>query len=291
MQAKEAPVSPAFDTRGRVAVLTGAAGGMGAALADALADRGCHLHLVDLRQDGLQASAERARAKGVTVHTTCCDLADAASVRKVLAEVQAGHGRAAVLVNNAGVALGGRFEQVAAEDFDWLMRINFHAVVNLTRAFLPLLRAEPAAQVVNISSIFGIVAPPGQAAYCAAKFAVRGFSESLRHELETEGASVGLTLVHPGGVKTGIADAARLPAGVPADEVAARLALMRKALVMPPEQAAQRIVRAIERREPRVLVGQDAVGAALMQRLFPVGYWKRMSRVLARKLGVKELPR
>ncbi|MBL8334815.1 MAG: SDR family NAD(P)-dependent oxidoreductase [Rubrivivax sp.] len=284
-------MSLAFDTRGRVAVVTGAAGGIGAALADALSARGCHLSLVDLRPEGLQATAERARARGVTVGTTCCDLSDPASVARVLADVKATHGRAAILVNNAGVALGGRFEQVAADDFDWLMRINFHAVVNLTRAFLPLLRAEPSAQIVNISSIFGIVAPPGQSAYCAAKFAVRGFSESLRHELEAEGASVGMTLVHPGGVKTGIADAARLPQGADAAEVAARLALARRALVMPPEQAAARILQAIERREPRVLVGNDAVGAALMQRLFPVGYWKRMSRALARKMGVKELPR
>lgn len=284
-------MSLAFDTRGRVAVVTGAAGGIGAALADALSARGCHLSLVDLRPEGLQATAERARARGVSVGTTCCDLSDPASVARVLADVKATHGRAAILVNNAGVALGGRFEQVAADDFDWLMRINFHAVVNLTRAFLPLLRAEPSAQIVNISSIFGIVAPPGQSAYCAAKFAVRGFSESLRHELEAEGASVGMTLVHPGGVKTGIADAARLPQGADAAEVAARLALARRALVMPPEQAAARILQAIERREPRVLVGNDAVGAALMQRLFPVGYWKRMSRALARKMGVKELPR
>lgn len=283
-------MSLAFDTRGRVAVITGAAGGIGAALAQALAARGCHLALADRNAAGLEQQAAAARAKGVTVSTTVVDLADPASVPRILEAVQAAHGRASILVNNAGVALGGRFDQVAAEDFDWLMRINFHAVVDMTRAFLPLLRAEPAAQIVNISSIFGIIAPPGQSAYSAAKFAVRGFSESLRHELEAQGSSVGMTLVHPGGVNTGIADAARLPRGSDADGVAARLALAKRALVMPPEQAAARIIQAIERREPRILVGRDAVGAALMQRLFPVGYWKRIARGLARRMGVKELP-
>lgn len=284
-------MSLAFDTRGRVAVITGAASGIGAALALALAARGCHLALADRNAAGLEQQAAAARARGVTVGTTVVDLADPGSVPTFLEAVRAAHGRASILVNNAGVALGGRFEQVAAEDFDWLMRINFHAVVEMTRAFLPLLRAEPAAQIVNISSIFGIIAPPGQSAYCAAKFAVRGFSESLRHELEAEGSSVGLTLVHPGGVKTAIADSARLPKGADAAELAARLEFAKRALVMPPEQAALRIVQAIERREPRVLVGNDAIGAALMQRLFPTGYWKRMSRALARKMGLKELPR
>jgi len=276
---------------GQVAVITGAAGGIGEALALALAARGCHLALVDRRPAELDAVAVRARAEGIAVSTICCDLAEPEAVARIRDEALATHGRVSVLINNAGVALGGRFEQVAAEDFAWLMRINFEAVVALTRAFLPALRREPCARIVNISSIFGIVAPPGQTAYCAAKFAVRGFSESLRHELAMEGSRVGITLVHPGGVRTGIADSARMPADIAPDELATQRAAFRRVLKMPPEAAAARIVRGIERGEARVLVGEDAVRAAWLQRLMPVNYWKPMARELARRMGLAELPR
>src|SRR5262249_40413312 len=148
------------------------------------------------------------------------DVADHAAVAALPAAVLAAHGHVSVLVNNAGVALGGRFEQVAAEDFDWLMDINFGGTVRLTRAFLPALARERAAQLVNVSSIFGIIAPPGQTAYAASKFAVRGFSESLRHELETAGSPIGVTLVHPGGVRTAISTNARLAKNLDAAEVA-----------------------------------------------------------------------
>jgi len=127
------------------------------------------------------------------------DLAQPDAAVLLHAAVIAAHGRASILINNAGVALGGSFAQVPEADFDWLMSINFGAVVRLTREFLPTLARERAAQIVNISSIFGIVAPPGQTAYCASKFAVRGFSESLRHELRMAAWPVGVTLVHPGG--------------------------------------------------------------------------------------------
>ena len=143
-------------------------------------------------------------------------------------------------------------------------------------ALAPLLSREPVAQIVNLSSIFGIVAPPGQTAYCAAKFAVRGFSESLRHELQMAGS--------PGGVRTRIAESARVAAGLSAAEVALRKAAAQSLLVMPPEEAAARILRGIERRELRVLVGKDAVGAAWLQRLFPVTYWKHMGRSIARRV-------
>ena len=148
-------------------------------------------------------------------------------------------------------------------------------------ALAPLLSREPVAQIVNLSSIFGIVAPPGQTAYCAAKFAVRGFSESLRHELQMAGSPVGVTLVHPGGVRTRIAESAGVAAGLSAAEVALRKAAAQSLLVMPPEEAAARILLGIERRE---LVGKDAVGAAWLQRLFPVTYWKHMGRSIARRV-------
>ena len=275
-----------LDLRGGVAVITGAAGGIGAALALQLAARGCHLALADVNAVGLEAVAQQARERGVTVSTLVLDMARPESAEALLADVMARHGQATILVNNAGVALGGTFEQVAAADFDWLMSINFSAVVRLTRAFLPLLKQADAAQIVNISSIFGIIAPPGQTAYCAAKFAVRGFSEALRHELETSRSTVGMTLVHPGGVRTGIAASARLPASATAAEREVHRDNARRALRLSPEAAAGRILQAIQQREPRVLVGQDAVAAAWVQRLFPVTYWKWVARGLARQ-GVR----
>jgi len=270
--------------RGGVAVLTGAASGIGAALAVELARRGMHLALVDIDAAGLATVAAQARAAGATVSTHALDVADHAAVAALPAAVLAAHRRVTVLVNNAGVALGGRFEQVAAEDFDWLMSINFGGTVRLTRAFLPALAREPAAQLVNVSSIFGIIAPPGQTAYAASKFAVRGFSESLRHELEMGGSPIGVTLVHPGGVRTAISTNARLAGNLDADEVAQEQANWRSLLVMDPAQAAGIIATGIERRSKRVLVGSDAKGAAIVQRLFPVSYWKHVARDLARRI-------
>lgn len=279
------PDARSLPLRGAVALITGAASGIGAALADTLARRGSRLALVDIDTGGLQATASRVRALGAEASTHALDLADAAASAALPAAVRAAHGRLSVLVNNAGIALGGRFEDIEAEDFDALMALNFGATVRLTRAFLPLLAAEPAAQLVNISSIFGIIAPPGQTAYCASKFAVRGFSESLRHELEAAGSPVGVTLVHPGGVRTRIAVDARIGPRVDPSERDQQQQDWTRLLVMPPEQAAERIARAIERREPRVLVGDDARRAAWVQRLFPVGYWKLAARDLARRIG------
>jgi short-subunit dehydrogenase len=274
--------------RGGVAVITGAGSGIGAALANKLARRGMHLALVDLNAAGLETTAAQSRAAGVTVSTHTMDVADHAAVAALPAAVLDQHGRVSALVNNAGVALGGLFDQVDADDFDWLMAINFGATVRLTRAFLPLLARESAAQLVNVSSIFGIIAPPGQTAYSASKFAVRGFSESLRHELEAAGSPVGVTLVHPGGVRTAISENARLAKGLDPAEVARERANWRSLLALDPASAAEQIAVAIERREPRVLVGKDAKAAALVQRLFPVSYWKHVARDIARRVKRKQ---
>lgn len=266
--------------RSGVAVVTGAASGIGAALAGVLAARGCGLALADVNAGGLRDVAARARSQGVSVSEHRLDVADNDAVAAFPDAVLAEHGRVSVLVNNAGVALGGSFEQVSPADFDWLLSINFGGVVRMTRAFLPLLRREPAAQLVNLSSIFGIIAPPGQTAYAASKFAVRGFSEALRHELE--GSSVGVTVVHPGGVRTAIATSARRT-GLSNAETQAQMEIWAKFLRLDPQDAAERIVRGIERREKRVLVGRDAQRAALIQRLFPVDYWRVLQRLQARK--------
>jgi NAD(P)-dependent dehydrogenase (short-subunit alcohol dehydrogenase family) len=263
--------------RGRTAVITGAGSGIGRALAQSLTQRGCHVALADMNAHTL-AETVALLPTGVRVSQHVFDVSHRDVVAAFPAAVVDAHGGVDVLINNAGVALGGTFEMVSEEDFDWLFDINFHGVVRMTRAFLPLLRARPQAQLVNISSIFGIVAPAEQVAYAASKFAVRGFSEALRHELE--GSSVGVTVVHPGGIRTNISDSARAPEGIEAAEVQRRREAFRKFLRMPPEQAGEIIVQGIERRRKRVLVGSDAAGLSLLSRVAPVSYWSLMAKGL-----------
>ncbi|HEY1228941.1 MAG TPA: SDR family NAD(P)-dependent oxidoreductase [Ramlibacter sp.] len=270
-----------------VAAITGAGSGIGAALAIELARRGMHLALADRHTSALEATAEQARQAGTTVSTHAFDLTDRAMSAAWPQAVLAQHGRVTLLVNNAGIALGGTFEQVDPADFDQLMDINFGAPVRLTRAFLPLLSREKAAQIVNVSSVFGIVAAPGQSAYCASKFALRGFSESLRHELEAAGSPVQVTVVHPGGVRTAIGSSAKLPRDTTPEQVALAEQRWKTMLVMPPAEAARIIADGIARREPRVLVGEDARQAVFLQRLMPVGYWKVMAQGIARRMGQK----
>jgi short-subunit dehydrogenase len=279
------PSTPRLNLHDGVAVVTGAAGGIGAALALQLAGRGCQLALVDVQAAGLARTAEQARARGVSVSTHALDLAEPTAAETLHNAVLTAHGRVTVLINNAGVALGGSFSQVDEADFDWLMNINFGAVVRLTRKFLPLLSQQPLAQLVNVSSIFGIIAPPGQTAYCASKFAVRGFTESLRHELEMAGSPVRVMVVHPGGVRTGIAENARTAAGVSGADRAEHRERWRRMLSLSPDDAAARILQGIDRGEPRVLVGGDAVRAAWVQRLFPVSYWRHVARDITRRLA------
>lgn len=268
----------------RVAVITGAGGGIGRATALALARRGCHLALADIDGQAAAGTAREVQAHGVRASAHRLDVAERAAVAAFPQAVMDSHGRIDLLVNNAGVALGGTFEQVDERDFDWLMEVNFAGPVRLVRAFLPLLRASDEARIVNVSSMFGIVAPPGQAAYAASKFALRGFSHALRHELE--GSTVGVTVVHPGGVATSIARNARVPADADADAPSDQRARGRKAmqaiLRMPPEEAGERIVRGIELRRARILVGGDARAAAWLERLAPVGYWNLLKKAMKR---------
>ncbi len=263
---------------GRTAVITGAARGIGRAIAVSLARRHCHLALADVDENGLSQTADLTRQHGVRVSQHVVDVADRAAVAAFPDVVAAEHSRIDLLVNNAGVAVGGTFDQVAEIDFDWLFEINFWGVVRMTRAFLPLLRASDDARIVNLSSIYGVIAPAEQTAYSASKFAVRGFSEALRHELA--GSSIGVTVVHPGGVATSIAENARLPAGVSDEEIARRRERWRKLLRMPPEIAGEIIVRGVERRQSRVLVGSDAKVISLIARLFPTSYWKLLMSLM-----------
>ena len=266
--------------KNRTAVVTGAASGIGRGIARALARRGCNLALADLNEDGLEETAAIVSPHDVKTTTHRLDVADRAAVAAFPDAVRAAHGGADILINNAGVAVGGTFEEIAEADFEWLFEINFWGVVRMTRAVLPLLRCSDEAHIVNISSLFGLIAPPGQSAYCASKFAVRGFSESLRRELEAEGARIAVTTVHPGGVNTSIAENARVPRGRNAAQLAENRDRFQKFLVMPPERAGEIIVSGMERGRPRILVGRDAKGAALIERLAPVSYWKHLQRKL-----------
>jgi NAD(P)-dependent dehydrogenase (short-subunit alcohol dehydrogenase family) len=263
-----------MDLKGRVAVVTGAGGGIGRAAALSLARRGCHLALADIDEAGLAQT--QALVTGVRASSHRLDVANREAVAAMPARVLEAHGRVDLLVNNAGVALAGTFDQVSEADFDWLFEINFHGVVRMTRVFLPLLQASDDARIVTISSVFGLISPPGQCAYSASKFAVRGFSNALRHELA--GTSVGVSVVHPGGVATSIARNARVPQSVPADEMRRRLGLAEKLLRMPPERAGELIVRGVEKRRARILVGRDALIISLTERLAPVSYWRVLGR-------------
>jgi short-subunit dehydrogenase len=256
---------------GGTAVITGAASGIGAALAVGLGSRGSHLVLLDRDADGLGAVAAQARAlpTGVRVAEHVADLADPAAAVAAGSVIAGDHPDTTLLINNAGIALAGRFDQVDAAQFDAVMAVNFHAVVTLTRALLPVLTAHPGAHLVNLSSVFGLLAPPGQTAYCASKFAVRGFTESLRGELAPAG--VGVTCVHPGGVRTNIARHALVGPRLPAAEWEAGLDAMDRLLSLDPADAAEAILRAVHRRRPRVLVGRDAVVLDKIARLLPVG--------------------
>lgn len=264
-----------MQTKDRVAVLTGAGSGIGRALANALARTGCHLALADLNPDSLAETAAQVRALGVRVSEHPLDVSDRAAVAALPAAVMAEHGAVDLLINNAGVALGGSFDQVSTEDFDWLMSINFDAVVTMCRAFLPLLQQRPEARIVNISSLFGLITPAGQTAYCASKFAVRGFSNALR--LELLDSNVGVTVVHPGGVATSIATSARSSENISEADKQKKLDRANRLLRMPPPKAAQIILNGIERNKARVLVGNDARILSWLERLMPVNYWRLLA--------------
>jgi short-subunit dehydrogenase len=269
----------AYRFAGGTAVVTGAASGIGAALAPLLAARGSDLVLVDRDAERLAAVADAVRSAhpAVSVDTAVVDLADPVATQRVADELVAAHPGTTLLVNNAGVALGGRFDQVTLDEFDWVMEINFRAVVRLTKAFLPTLKAHPGSHVVNLSSLFGLMAPAGQAAYASSKFAVRGFTEALRHELAEDG--VGVTSVHPGGIRTRIAETARVASGVDAEEAAAGKADFAKLLTFPAEKAAELIVTAVERRKPRLLIGVSAKVPDVLVRVAPGGYGKLLAAV------------
>jgi NAD(P)-dependent dehydrogenase (short-subunit alcohol dehydrogenase family) len=267
--------------KGAVAVVTGAGSGLGRAVAVALAARGCDLALADIDADGLAETRELVR--GARVTTSRVDVSNLEEMSRFRDAVERDYGRASVLVNNAGVALYGTLDEVSFADLEWILGVNFWGAVYGTKLFLPLLLREPAANVVTISSVFGLIAPPMQSGYSASKFAVRGFSEVVRHELAR--TNVRVTLVHPGGLKTRIAASTRRGAGADAQSYARDTRAFERALVTSPEFAAARIVDAILRDRPRLLVGRDAFVLDAIARFFPARYMRVLGPLLAARSG------
>ncbi|MCK5769134.1 SDR family NAD(P)-dependent oxidoreductase [Algiphilus sp.] len=269
----------------RVAAVTGAASGIGRELAVALAGHGCHLAISDVNEAGLAETAALAqRAGAVRVTTQRLDVADREAVFAWADAVAAEHGQVNLIFNNAGVGLGATVEHMAIADFEWLMGINFWGVVHGTQAFLPHLRATGDGHVINISSLFGLLSVPSQSAYNAAKFAVRGFTESLRQELDMLDCGVSSTTVHPGGIKTAISRNARMDRSLRDlgmdEETAGRD--FEKNFITSADKAARIILRAVRRDRRRVLVGPDAVLLDKVQRLFPTLYQRLTPVLMAR---------
>ena len=260
-----------MDSSGMVAIITGAGSGIGRATAHLLARHGCHLALSDVNEQGLAETTIACRSLGVRVTSHRVDVADRAAVHDWADLTVLEHGGVNIIINNAGVALGSTIEDMRYEDLEWLMNINFWGVVHGTKAFLPHVKASGDGHIVNLSSVFGIIAVPTQGAYNAAKFAVKGFTEALRQELEVDGAPVGVTTVHPGGIKTNIARNARLTRREGwVDERGSRD--FEKLFKTTPEQAAEAILDAILKNRRRKLIGRDAVFVDFLQRLLPTAY-------------------
>jgi NAD(P)-dependent dehydrogenase (short-subunit alcohol dehydrogenase family) len=264
-----------------VAVVTGAASGIGRALALRLAREGASLAIADLNADGLNDTAQMiktAAGAGLKITTHALDVSDRERFAAFAGEVVREHGRANLIVNNAGVGLAGTAEELSIDDIEWLMGVNFWGVVYGVKYFLPVLRQQPRAHIVNLSSVFGIIAPVGHSAYAASKFAVRGFTESLRHELA--GSNVKVSVVHPGGIKTPIARNARLGAGAAPSALAEEIKRFEIAARTTPEAAAERIMRGILNNEERILIGPDAWAIDRIQRWAPVKYWRLVGKMI-----------
>ncbi len=259
-------------------MVTGAGSGIGRALAQQLAEAGAALALADIDEPGLMQTVESLKSKRTLLTTHLVDVADEESVSAFAEDVASRHGRVTLLINNAGVSLHGDFGEISLDDFRWLMNINFWGTVYGVKYFLPMLKRERRAHIVNLSSIFGLVAPAGQVPYAASKFAVRGFTEALRHELE--GSTVAISCVHPGGIRTPIARHSRLGAAVSPSKRDDNIARFDRLARTSPEAAAARILRGVERREPRILIGGDAYQIDILQRLRPASYWKALARKL-----------
>ncbi|KAA1190048.1 SDR family NAD(P)-dependent oxidoreductase [Pseudohalioglobus sediminis] len=253
---------------GKCAVITGAASGIGRALAKQLNSEGCELYLSDINATGLQETVDQLPRADIPCDQQLLDVADRAAMHAWAERIADARGKVDIVINNAGVGLGDRVEEMNYENLDWLMGINFWGVIQGSMAFLPLLKRAEQGHLVNISSLFGIIAVPTQSAYNAAKFGVRGFTESLRQEMK--GTNVHVCCVHPGGIATNIARNSRGgDLGASADDRDARFQKFARTTA---ESAAAQIINAVEKRKPRLLIGLDAKIASFLSRIFPVRY-------------------
>jgi hypothetical protein len=266
------------DWKGKVVVVTGAASGIGQALARQLSEKGAVLALVDVDPVGLEKLAGELRGSGdAGLSTHVVDVSDRVRMQALPADVIDAHGVVDVLINNAGVSVGAMFADHDIEDAEWLLGINVYGVIYGCKFFLPHLLERPEAHIVNLSSMFGIFAMPGQAMYSASKAAVRAFTEALWTELD--GTSVRLTTVHPGGIKTNVIRSSRMLD----DEAKQKAVSLQDRFGMPVEKCAAAILRAVEADRRRVLVGIDAKLGSLLKRLFPVGFQRLLT--LAFRIG------
>ncbi|APH46018.1 hypothetical protein BMW26_14425 [Microbacterium sp. 1.5R] len=266
-----------FEFGGAIVVITGAASGMAEQVARDLWALGSTLFLIDRDSEGLAVLAQQlGSSPGQKLHTITADLASDDGVPTILEQVRARTSSVDLLVNVAGVAIGGSFSDLTEQEFDWVMRVNFAAPVALCRGLLPLLR-KPGGHIANVSSVYGLIAPPGHVAYVSSKFALRGFSEVLRAELAGSGVTV--TTIFPGGVRTKIAANARVAAAIPADAVAAARETYARNLTYPVQSAARDIVRAIRHRRPRLLIAFSAKLPDVVARLLPVSNLRVLARL------------
>lgn len=270
-----------------VAVVTGAASGIGRALAVRLAREGiAGVAIADVNEPGLAETAQLAGRHDAEISTHFVDVGDLDQMRAFAEEVAAKHGRVTHLVNNAGVGLMGTFEHVSVDDMRWLMGINFWGVVHGCKVFLPTLLEQDEAHIVNISSVFGFIAPEEQTAYAASKFAVRGFTESLRHEYA--GTKLHVASVHPGGVLTDIARNSRLGENTPEEWKDQGARFFDRVAKSTPEQAAETIVAGIKNKNPRILIGRDARAISSLSRLFPKNYLRVIERLAGHKMSLRK---
>jgi short-subunit dehydrogenase len=270
---------------GRVAVVTGAASGIGRALALALANKGCDLALADIDEPGL--AALQAELSGSNHDRVCsthvADVADRSRMKEVAREVTVRHRRVHILINNAGITCESPFPQTSLADWDRIIGVNLWGVIHGCHFFLPYLAKADRAHIVNVSSLFGFIAMSGQTAYCTTKFAVSGFSDSLREELKP--TSIGLTVVYPGAVATNMIKRAK---GHDPD-LMQRVSRWYDEHAMPPDRAAARIIRAIERGSPRLVISLEATCADLLKRLAPVAANGLMSEAVVGFMDVGDM--
>ena len=261
-----------------IVAITGAGSGIGRALALQLSKEPiAGIAISDRNEEGLDETLALIDGDGVEVMTSVVDVSKLEDIQRFESEIVGRFSTVTHLINNAGVGMVGRVEQLSFEDIEWMMDINFWGTVYGSKVFLPVFRKQGFGHIINLSSVFGLISPPGQSAYCASKFAVRGFTEVLRHELED--TQILVSCVHPGGIKTDIVKNARRGELATDEDMELAPVMLEKLALTTPDKAAQTIIRGIKSKNPRILIGRDAAQISLVQRLFPKRYFGLLDRL------------